>query len=234
VQTIKRFGPEAEREGVWQNLESGSARANGFERPQTERAGADPQPSNALRRALLRTVSAAVPIPSLFALQPKNAGFAPAVCANLISPGHKESFWPAAIGSFQSIEGQSLADWPAAKTAGELDNQNFSSHTRRRCAPTRRRVAQAHQDYERRPEARHRDRQKGVAWPARQIAINFSEDGLPCGRYGVDAQTGEFSNLVTKGTIDPTKVVRIALQDGASIAGLLITTKAMVVEPKKE
>ena len=53
--------------------------------------------------------------------------------------------------------------------------------------------------------------------------------------YGFDAQTGEFGNLVTKGIIDPTKVVRIALQDGASIAGLLITTEAMVAEkPKKE
>ena len=52
---------------------------------------------------------------------------------------------------------------------------------------------------------------------------------------GFDAQTGEFGNLVTKGIIDPTKVVRIALQDGASIAGLLITTEAMVAEkPKKE
>ncbi|MFZ2080104.1 MAG: hypothetical protein WAV38_26345, partial [Xanthobacteraceae bacterium] len=45
----------------------------------------------------------------------------------------------------------------------------------------------------------------------------------------------EFGNLVSKGIIDPTKVVRIALQDGASIAGLLITTEAMVAEkPKKE
>ena len=53
--------------------------------------------------------------------------------------------------------------------------------------------------------------------------------------YGFDAQTGEFGNLVTKGIIDPTKVVRVALQDGASIAGLLITTEAMVAEkPKKE
>jgi chaperonin GroEL len=53
--------------------------------------------------------------------------------------------------------------------------------------------------------------------------------------YGFDAQTGEFGNLVTKGIINPTKVVRIALQDGASIAGLLITTEAMVAEkPKKE
>ncbi len=53
--------------------------------------------------------------------------------------------------------------------------------------------------------------------------------------YGFDAQTGEFGNMVTKGIIDPTKVVRIALQDGASIAGLLITTEAMVAErPKKD
>ena len=53
--------------------------------------------------------------------------------------------------------------------------------------------------------------------------------------YGFDAQTGEFGNLVTKGIVDPTKVVRVALQDGASIAGLLITTEAMVAEkPKKE
>ena len=53
--------------------------------------------------------------------------------------------------------------------------------------------------------------------------------------YGFDAQTGEFGNLVNKGIIDPTKVVRIALQDAASIAALLITTEAMVAEkPKKE
>ena len=60
-----------------------------------------------------------------------------------------------------------------------------------------------------------------------------------CGRIlvgdGYDAQTGEFGNLVSKGIIDPTKVVRIALQDASSIAGLLITTEAMVAElPKKE
>ena len=53
--------------------------------------------------------------------------------------------------------------------------------------------------------------------------------------YGYDAQTGEFGNLVSKGIIDPTKVVRVALQDASSIAGLLITTEAMVAElPKKE
>ena len=53
--------------------------------------------------------------------------------------------------------------------------------------------------------------------------------------FGFDAQTAKFENLVSKGIIDPTKVVRTALQDAASIAGLLITTEAMVAEvPKKQ
>jgi chaperonin GroEL len=53
--------------------------------------------------------------------------------------------------------------------------------------------------------------------------------------YGFDAQSGEYVNLVSKGIIDPTKVVRSALQNAASIAGLLITTEAMVAEkPKKD
>jgi chaperonin GroEL len=85
---------------------------------------------------------------------------------------------------------------------------------------------------------------KALGWPARQIALNAGEDGsVVIGKildqetyaYGFDAQTGEFGNLVTKGIIDPTKVVRTALQDAASIAGLLITTEAMVAErPNKE
>jgi chaperonin GroEL len=53
--------------------------------------------------------------------------------------------------------------------------------------------------------------------------------------YGFDAESEEYGNLVSKGIIDPTKVVRSALQDAASIAGLLITTEAMVAElPKKK
>jgi chaperonin GroEL len=53
--------------------------------------------------------------------------------------------------------------------------------------------------------------------------------------WGFDAQSGEYVNLVSKGIIDPTKVVRTALQDAASVAGLLITTEAMVAEvPKKQ
>src|SRR5438477_579553 len=84
---------------------------------------------------------------------------------------------------------------------------------------------------------------KALSWPARQIAINSGEDGsVIVGKilekdqyaYGFDAQSGEFANLVSKGIIDPTKVVRTALQDAASVAGLLITTEAMVAEvPKK-
>src|SRR6184192_1154188 len=85
---------------------------------------------------------------------------------------------------------------------------------------------------------------KAITWPARQIAINAGEDGsVVVGKilekdthaYGYDAQTGEFGNLVAKGIIDPTKVVRAALQGAASVAGLLITTEAMVAElPKKQ
>jgi chaperonin GroEL len=85
---------------------------------------------------------------------------------------------------------------------------------------------------------------KALSWPARQIAINAGEDGsIVVGKildkdtyaFGFDAQTGEYGNLVTKGIIDPTKVVRAALQGAASVAGLLITTEAMVAElPKKQ
>jgi chaperonin GroEL len=53
--------------------------------------------------------------------------------------------------------------------------------------------------------------------------------------YGYDAQSGEYVNMMSKGIIDPTKVVRAALQGAASVAGLLITTEAMVAElPKKD
>jgi chaperonin GroEL len=85
---------------------------------------------------------------------------------------------------------------------------------------------------------------KALSSPARQIAINAGEDGsVIVGKilekdqyaFGFDAQSGEYGNLVSKGIIDPTKVVRTALQDAASVAGLLITTEAMVAEvPKKQ
>jgi chaperonin GroEL len=84
---------------------------------------------------------------------------------------------------------------------------------------------------------------KALSWPARQIAINAGEDGsVIIGKilekdqyaYGFDSQTGEYVNLISKGIIDPTKVVRVAIQNAASVAALLITTEAMVAElPKK-
>ena len=80
--------------------------------------------------------------------------------------------------------------------------------------------------------------------PARQIAENAGEDGpVVAGKiidkgdyaFGFNAATGEYGNLVKQGVIDPAKVVRTALQDAASIAGLLITTEAMVADkPKKQ
>ncbi|HEY1542152.1 MAG TPA: TCP-1/cpn60 chaperonin family protein, partial [Xanthobacteraceae bacterium] len=83
---------------------------------------------------------------------------------------------------------------------------------------------------------------KALSWPARQIALNAGDDGaVVVGKvldkdtyaYGYDAQSGEYGNLISKGIIDPTKVVRAALQGAASVAGLLITTEAMVAEAPK-
>ncbi|MDX3806144.1 chaperonin GroEL [Bosea thiooxidans] len=85
---------------------------------------------------------------------------------------------------------------------------------------------------------------KAITAPARQIVDNAGDDGavvigklLEAADYnhGYDAQTGTYGDLVKAGIIDPTKVVRTAIQDAASVAGLLITTEAMVAElPKKE
>jgi chaperonin GroEL len=85
---------------------------------------------------------------------------------------------------------------------------------------------------------------KAVMMPLRQIAENAGEDGAVIAgkvldkdeyNWGFDAQTGEFKDLVRSGIIDPTKVVRTALQDAASVAGLLVTTEAMVAEkPEKK
>jgi chaperonin GroEL len=85
---------------------------------------------------------------------------------------------------------------------------------------------------------------KALQWPARQIVQNAGEDGsvvvgkvLENSKYafGYNAQSGEYGDLVAEGVIDPAKVVRCALQDAASISGLLITTEAMVAElPKKD
>ena len=80
---------------------------------------------------------------------------------------------------------------------------------------------------------------KAVQAPLRQIAENAGEDGAVIAgkildrdeyNWGYDAQAGEFKDLVKAGIVDPTKVVRTALQDAASVAGLLVTTEAMVAE----
>jgi chaperonin GroEL len=85
---------------------------------------------------------------------------------------------------------------------------------------------------------------KALAVPAKQIVVNAGGDGsIVAGKlldkndpeYGYDAQNDKFVNMFQAGIIDPAKVVRTALQDAASVAGLLITTEAMIAEkPKKE
>ncbi|MGR9424606.1 chaperonin GroEL [Rhizobium leguminosarum] len=85
---------------------------------------------------------------------------------------------------------------------------------------------------------------RAVEAPARQIAENAGAEGsVIVGKlreksefsYGWNAQTGEYGDLYAQGVIDPAKVVRTALQDAASIAGLLVTTEAMIAEkPKKD
>jgi chaperonin GroEL len=85
---------------------------------------------------------------------------------------------------------------------------------------------------------------KALQTPLRQIAENAGEDGAVISgkvldrddyNWGFDAQTGEFKDLVKAGIIDPTKVVRTALQNAASVAGLLVTTEAMIAEkPEKK
>ncbi|AZO15606.1 chaperonin GroEL [Mesorhizobium sp. M2A.F.Ca.ET.043.05.1.1] len=85
---------------------------------------------------------------------------------------------------------------------------------------------------------------RAIEAPARQIAENAGSEGsIIVGKlrektdcaYGWNAQTGEYGDLYKQGVIDPAKVVRTALQDAASVAGLLVTTEAMVAEkPKKE
>jgi chaperonin GroEL len=80
---------------------------------------------------------------------------------------------------------------------------------------------------------------RAVLAPLRQIAANAGEDGAVISgktldkdqyNWGFDAQAGEFKDLVKAGIIDPTKVVRSALQHAASIGSLMLTTEAMVAE----
>jgi chaperonin GroEL len=84
---------------------------------------------------------------------------------------------------------------------------------------------------------------RAMTEPLRQIVTNAGEEGSVVlnkvrdgkGNYGYNAQTGEYTDMIKAGILDPTKVVRTALQNAASIAGLMITTEAMVAElPKKD
>jgi chaperonin GroEL len=85
---------------------------------------------------------------------------------------------------------------------------------------------------------------RAIQTPVRQIAENAGHDGSVIvgklleskqSNWGFDAQSGEYADLVKTGIIDPTKVVRCALQDASSVAGLLITTEAMVGDkPEKK
>ncbi|MCB8876401.1 chaperonin GroEL [Acidisoma silvae] len=84
---------------------------------------------------------------------------------------------------------------------------------------------------------------KAVQMPLRQIAENAGNDGAVVAghvlesndyNFGYDAQTGTFTDLIQAGIIDPTKVVRVSLQNAASVAGLMITTEAMIADrPEK-
>jgi chaperonin GroEL len=83
---------------------------------------------------------------------------------------------------------------------------------------------------------------KALESPIRQIVENAGVEGSivvgkvleKSGNYGFDAQTEEYVDMVAAGIIDPTKVVRVALQDAASVASILITTEAMIAEKPKD
>ncbi len=84
---------------------------------------------------------------------------------------------------------------------------------------------------------------RALSGPLRQIAVNAGFEGSVVlnkvlggkGDYGFNAETITYENLIASGVIDPTKVVRLALQNAASVAGLMLTTEAVIVEkPKKK
>ena len=83
---------------------------------------------------------------------------------------------------------------------------------------------------------------KALEAPLRQIVENAGVEGSIVvgkllekdGNWGFDAQNEEYCDMVAKGIIDPAKVVRIALQDAASVSSLLITTEAMIAEKPKD
>jgi chaperonin GroEL len=84
---------------------------------------------------------------------------------------------------------------------------------------------------------------RAIEEPLRQIVQNAGEDGSVVlnkvregkGSYGYNAATGDYGDMIDMGILDPTKVTRLALQNAASVAGLLLTTEVMIAEaPKKE
>src|SRR6185369_2995402 len=85
---------------------------------------------------------------------------------------------------------------------------------------------------------------RAIQYPIRQIVNNAGQEAsIIVGKlveqksqtFGYDAQSGEFVDFIDAGIVDPTKVVRVALQNAASVAGLLITTEAMITDrPKKD
>ncbi len=83
---------------------------------------------------------------------------------------------------------------------------------------------------------------RAIEEPLRQIVANAGEEGSivvqkireGSGNFGFNAQTGTYGDLVAEGVIDPVKVVRSALQNAASVAGLMLTTEALVAEKPKE
>jgi chaperonin GroEL len=86
--------------------------------------------------------------------------------------------------------------------------------------------------------------QKALASPLAAIASNAGTDGEVATRkvltedryeFGFDAQAQEFGNLVERGIVDPTKVIRTALQNAVSVAGIILTTDCLITEiPKKK
>ena len=83
---------------------------------------------------------------------------------------------------------------------------------------------------------------RAIEEPLRQIVANAGEDAAVVlakvrdgkGTYGYNAQTGSYGDMLDMGILDPTKVARLALQNAASVAGLLLTTEVMVAEAPKD
>jgi chaperonin GroEL len=83
---------------------------------------------------------------------------------------------------------------------------------------------------------------RSIEEPLRQIVSNAGEDAAVVlnrvregkGTFGYNAATGEYGDMIEMGILDPTKVTRLALQNAASVSGLLLTTEVMIAESPKE